>query len=179
MRMPVGRSFTILDAMVLVGATALGFACLHEVNPLEAYGGEKFWTYAPELLPPFLTYWAIALLVLRFRQPRPRRNRLAIEPGASACLAVTVVTALAAVSLGCSTIHQPFTYSPTSFLWTVTYLAKTHAPDAVAAVWIFQIMGRRWRPEPVWIDRMGRSIGFLWLAYELSIWWRTGSGAFQ
>ena len=34
---------------------------------------------------------------------------------------------------------------------------------AVAAAWLTLMIGRRWRPEPSWVDRSGRLIGSFWL----------------
>ncbi len=34
----------------------------------------------------------------------------------------------------------------------------------VVAVWGTMALARRWRPEPGWIDRAGRVIGWLWIA---------------
>ncbi len=34
---------------------------------------------------------------------------------------------------------------------------------AVAASWLVLIVGRRWRPEPSWIDRCGRAVGAYWI----------------
>ena len=42
-------------------------------------------------------------------------------------------------------------------------LTKEHPAPAVAAAWLGLALSRRWRPEPGWIDRVGRLIGVLWL----------------
>jgi hypothetical protein len=35
---------------------------------------------------------------------------------------------------------------------------------AIAAAWVVQWASGRWRPEAYWIDRLGRALGFLWIA---------------
>jgi hypothetical protein len=44
----------------------------------------------------------------------------------------------------------------------VTYSLQRNG-YAVAAAWLTLAIGRRWRPEPTWVDRSGRAIGFFWL----------------
>ena len=46
------------------------------------------------------------------------------------------------------------------------------ASTAVAVAWILLAAGRRWRPEPHWLDRTGRVLGWFWVAMiPLSCWW--------
>jgi hypothetical protein len=43
---------------------------------------------------------------------------------------------------------------------------------AVAGAWLALALGGRWRPEPSWIDRLGRAVGWLWIAALMVNWFR-------
>jgi hypothetical protein len=47
---------------------------------------------------------------------------------------------------------------------------------AVAAAWIVQATGGRWRSEPSWIDRMGRILGIYWIATIPFAWFSVHIG---
>jgi hypothetical protein len=34
---------------------------------------------------------------------------------------------------------------------------------AVLTSWMTLIVGRRWRAEPTWVDRLGRAVGVFWI----------------
>jgi hypothetical protein len=34
---------------------------------------------------------------------------------------------------------------------------------AVLASWMTLVLGRRWRPDPGWVDRLGRAVGVFWV----------------
>jgi hypothetical protein len=117
------RRFTLLDAMVLLAATAVGLTMAVdygetslEENILFRYGtGEDDRPYFPvrpwggwtiakllycspraaQILPPFLVAWSAALLVLRMVRPRPEVRGLFTQPGVTAC-----VVSLAASAIG-------------------------------------------------------------------------------
>jgi hypothetical protein len=40
---------------------------------------------------------------------------------------------------------------------------------AVGAAWVNLAVCGRWRPEPEWIDRLGRIVGACWLAMMLEL----------
>ncbi len=111
------RRFTLLDAMVLLAATAVGLAVVVRDAETDlgdnvlARVGDSIGHYravipvSPEtvgwdaesvaiqiprglmLMPPMLAAWSMGLLGLRFVSPRPRRRRMAVEAGVLACLA--------------------------------------------------------------------------------------------
>ena len=39
---------------------------------------------------------------------------------------------------------------------------------SVAVGWGLLILGRRWRPEPGWIDGFGRALGYGWIGWGLA-----------
>ena len=42
--------------------------------------------------------------------------------------------------------------------------------QAVIAPWLLLWLGGHWKPEPSWIDRLGRVLGWGWLAGVLMNW---------
>lgn len=39
----------------------------------------------------------------------------------------------------------------------------------VAVVWLLLALSGRWRPEKSWIDRLGRLLGVVWIAYTIAV----------
>jgi hypothetical protein len=81
------RRFTVLDAMVLIGATALGLVRASEV-------------------------WPHAWLALRLRQPRPERGALWPQPGWCACISAVAgyiagIAEEAIIEFPCPTVVVP------------------------------------------------------------------------
>ena len=101
---PPPRKFTILDLMLLVAATAIGFAIMRAYS-LEALRNDlapypdlpkvllTAWAYVVATLP-VPAAWSVALLACRLRRPRPRWRRLASRPGFVASGAVGLVIAI-------------------------------------------------------------------------------------
>jgi hypothetical protein len=75
------RRFTLLDAMVLVAATALG------IGGYRFFGPSPRQRDLPVRLAPCLASWTVALLLLHLRTPGWRFRRLARKPGFSGCVA--------------------------------------------------------------------------------------------
>ncbi len=104
MRSPEPRRCTLLDAMALVAATAIGFA-LARTYSLVLVGNEltrfpavprvllTIWAYILATLP-VPAMWSIALFGLSLRRPRPDLRRLVRQPGFVASGAVTLVCAI-------------------------------------------------------------------------------------
>ncbi|MGO9465028.1 MAG: hypothetical protein ACLQIB_12215 [Isosphaeraceae bacterium] len=93
------RKFTLLDAMILVAATAAGLALLRMLLAEGRFSlgaifvgrftsrvlGGIEWAY------PFLMMWTFALVILGLRPPRPPIRRLARQPGMAACSAASLI----------------------------------------------------------------------------------------
>jgi hypothetical protein len=183
------RRFTLADAMILVAAVAAGLAFsrawLRCATERAMYSSAIFprdsWpplaTVSRWLVQewPLVAMMAPALLVLRARRPRPPRRRLFAPPGLVACAAVMIAMALEALA----NIVQVVLYAMSlggskNVLDEVGVLnirqaalgvfSSTTIGIVVAAVWGSMALTGRWRPEPSWIDRAGRVIGWLWIA---------------
>jgi hypothetical protein len=115
------REFTLMDAMTLVAATALGCGLIKSsrmdvpslfapdphyrpfpVGYISGVASTMTWTVVP-----FLASWSLGLLLLRMRRPRPERRRLFRQPGVVAMSAATLAVAAEYHWLvGCS-VHRP------------------------------------------------------------------------
>ena len=184
--MKSSRKFTVLDAMILVAATAAALALMRSQWPTDlgiqdAYTDSTHALRLSNLLMVirrhvyFASYmiamWTLSCLILRLRQPRPALRLLTREPGMVACVAAMIVLAIRVINLGSviSVLAIDGVYSGAGL--TVLDLcpdALISIPSeigcAVTAAWIIQAISGRWRREPNWIDRVGRSMGAFWIA---------------
>jgi hypothetical protein len=192
------RRFTLLDALVLATATAAGLATIwFEVTSLSVYGFDKPRDgWSPRSLAVFggralvssqllLAPWTLALLALHLRRPRPPLRRLALRPGAVACLAAAAGMAFGALQLlgriislraiegrplretGPLAISTPF-----DFLRLLYFFLDSEAiACGILAAWTLLALGRRGRPDRSWLDRSGCALGLLWLAAALGGWY--------
>jgi hypothetical protein len=162
----VDRRFTLLDAMVLVAATALGMAvsrAMHAALPAHFFQRNIIYRVFP-----YLVSTTFGLLALSLRQPRPKLRRLMTRPGAAAC----VTPSLALVATAATTALQyltasGWTWSNPPFLATWASNSREGPPFAVASAWAMLALTSRWRARPSWIDRLGRLLGLGWIAMYL------------
>jgi hypothetical protein len=142
---------------------------------------------------PIVMTWTLAILVLRFRRPLPRSARIVRQPGFVAAL--VALLALVWRSIGFATLYwrvgrdpglgawQPRHFqglgcfvggNPGWMLLDMDHFLNTMAMigAAVAASWLLLFVSGQWRPERSWIDRLGRVIGWYWIAImPLTSWW--------
>jgi len=154
--------------MILVGASAAGSALARTIlNDALVMPRTPMWVARP--ITYFLLAWTLAFIPLRLRRPRPPLRRLMGQPGMAACCAVAIVTAIDATSW---TIYgmQIDPQHAREMLARYWRGASQHPGPAVAVTWLGLALSRRWRPEPGWIDRLGRVVGVLWLLTLLCDW---------
>jgi hypothetical protein len=175
------RRFGLGDGLILLAALALTLAVLRAndwfgrfpgrlanwwrltlellgAKPWSAYGltTAQVWhdlavQVANEILVQFLSSVLLGLTlaqpVLRLRRPRPPLQDVIRQPGLAVCLALILGT-IAAVDLwwmiGTDVIAWIGPVLPLALLWPL--------------LGIFP-----WRPEPSWIDRLGRAVGWGWV----------------
>jgi hypothetical protein len=172
------RRFGLLDAMILVAATAAGLAAaqwldtetegaafrwplleaVHEGDVLQASASLWF------LAEPVVAGWTLALIPIRLLGPRPRWRHLARQPGFQANCA-------AALALGAAGV--PIALVRLAFQWgrargplvtpDLLLLVSVTVGLAILASWMTLLVGRRWRAEPSWVDRLGRALGVVWI----------------
>jgi hypothetical protein len=129
--MTTPRKFLLSDAILLVAATAVGFAVFKPyqatMTPVDwtpvASGGSGFtgwikglWTCLV-LASPFAMVWTLAVLILRLRHPRARWSRLLRQPGLIAGLVAALV--LAYRLLGFATLYVRVHGQPNLSVWNV------------------------------------------------------------
>jgi hypothetical protein len=186
MRMKSSRKLTVLDAMILVGATASALALMRSQWPTDlgiqdAYTDSTHALRLSNLLMIirhhvyFASYmiamWTLSCLILRLRQPRPALRLLTREPGMVACIAAVIVMAIRMINLGSlisvlaiDGVNSVPGLSALDLFPDDFINIPSEIGCAVTAAWIIQAISGRWRCEPNWIDRVGRSIGAFWIA---------------
>ena len=155
--------------MILIASTAIGFALARATIPSIYSDPGSAGIHARLLTGPstcLVSAWAMALVVLRLRRPRPYRRRLVRQPGFVACTASLVGLLLGSV---CGRIYFGITYynlhgynsfrSDDYWSWAIRP-AGLVVLGASAGLWL----AGRSLPERSWIDRMGRAIGVFWIA---------------
>jgi hypothetical protein len=139
------RVVTTLDAMVLLGATAVGFALMREAwhaemsrwfaRPIRGWTVAGIIAHVPFgmlLFFPMLVCWSVAIFVLRFADPRPRLRRILLQPGAAACATatalvlarITEITATIAASTIIGWLEDPGAHVGTLLLEKMTYFEE-------------------------------------------------------
>jgi hypothetical protein len=166
-----GRRFTLLDAMTLISATAVGLAGGRARLSLEKFHG-VWWLYDLHYASVWMAIaWSLALLFLRLRRPRPRWRRLGVQPGwvAEAAVAGAILFVLAEIVENNLYVVLWLKRGSHLGLTDLFKFAGRHAgigvPYAVAGAWSALAFGGRWRPERSWLDRLGRLVGLYWLLY--------------
>jgi len=174
------RPFTLMDAMILIAATAASGPGLRRIGELFEPGmavpdlilgllgagrfRESGFVLAVLSLPVAVA-WTVAVIPLRLKRPRPSWRRLAREPGWLA--ACSAVPGMALLGLGVGVCF--FGWGRSIFYVddievSLFTLAPSLAGATVLGSWMTLILGRRWRAEPSWLDRLGRALGVYWLA---------------
>ncbi len=175
--MPRGRTldrrFSLADLMVLVAATGAGLAILRPYR--EAMAGPNWQNASPHLRTIETLYgawscvaacWMLALLALRLRRPRPGLGRLLVRPGHVACCVAAAALALGGLHELVRIASRDPNRMPDSYqqLWITV---SSGVGPTVAGAWLLLALGGRWRPDPGWIDRLGRLLGCCWIGWIL------------
>ncbi len=178
-REAVRRRFTLLDAMVLVAATAVGIAAAQgSAEPIRrSLLGLTTFSQPLRFLvvaSPLLTPWSVALLGLALRPPRPPLRRLLGRPGIAALMASPVLAPLVAIRVAIILRSVPIN-ARGEYGIRLFWLNLIPAVDsAVAVAWLSIWLGGRWRRSADWIDAAGRALGLAWFATDLALqlrWW--------
>jgi hypothetical protein len=181
---PTTKRLNLIDAMVLVAATATGFA-LGRMVVSEAYGGRVHFIndlVAVYAISVALT-WSLAILALNLTRYLATRRELACRPGFSAVVAIVIERASETIYYA---IVEGIGPSGNLSMWllerfwhllslnVMNVVRSGSSAGVVTAVWLVTATANCWRPEKSWIDRTGRVLGVFWLlaafAYWLSLW---------
>ena len=187
------RRFTLLDGMILVAATAVGYAGVHafasqimeeDLSSIlrETVSKGRFRDLAAILLLcalPVLAAWTLALIPLRLLKPRPSFRRLGRQPGLMAGLSFAITTGFLAIlapifiviasgKVISNGIVAGLIDTMNEFLGDFLLIPPAVLGAAVLVSWTTLIVSRRWRAEPSWIDRLGRVFGVFWVVFALA-----------
>jgi hypothetical protein len=178
------RRFTILDAMALIVATALGLMGYKfegiDIFPVVKNNHGSWFAFLASLTIsslPLLSVWSLTLLLLRFRPPRPSLRALMRQPGIVACFMILtgvvfgllMVSVIFAMTAAINTANGESVWSffvDFQFNKLLAFLSS-HTGCAIVASWVSLRLGRRWRPSPDWIDLTARFLGAIWIALSL------------
>jgi hypothetical protein len=184
------RPFSLLDAMVLVAATAVGLGAargMHDIlrdatdmdTPRLADPVGRSLLEAARwsaLGYPLIVAWTLALVLLLFlsRRFRPSFKSLLERPGPTACAAAAMALAIQTINvitLAVVLMANNGTVFPSAVTARFLVLAVTPYLGvnlgmprlAVTVAWTGLALSGRWQPEPNWLDRAGRLIGLAWV----------------
>lgn len=172
------------DARIVIATTIAGLALIQATPPqypdelIRLFQNQTTATIPGYLLwivgsLPCVVMWMLALLALRSRRPWPNLRRVAMEPGVAACgMAALGMTVAGFLTFLVLTIPGNWHGAPMLLLRLIPMTSYMSAVP-VAATWGFLAATGRWRPQPTWIDKLGRSLGF-WL---ISVVLLTSGGA--
>ena len=181
----------IADLLFLVAASALGLALTRfvilsldedstasEASRIMLTGTRYLFAVLPTAL-----MWTIALLILRFRSPRPSLRRLIRQPGMIACVAVAVSIVLRSTGLLILGLRTSFDHSnleiPVNWdEWLGTYFFVSLASEVgvvVLCAWVVLILSGDWRLGRGWIERASVFLGIFWIGilpfYNWNVYW--------
>ncbi len=177
------RRFSLSDAMVMIAATAIGFAgsiYLWNIGyPTTEFGYPVtmfFRTWAihdwheeiPKIvfgciylsLPGQFTC-NLALSLLALKRPHYSIRWLTRQPGVVGCWAASIAILWR--------LSRELVSARTTGNW---YLLPDHMTGftldnptgpAILSVWLISLLNDRWRPEPTWLDRSGRIMSVIWI----------------
>jgi hypothetical protein len=164
------RKLTLLDALILVVATAVGLAAIRGAIPgvlhvLPTSPRVRFLVPRPALdvlliilaAWPLPAMWTLALLVMRLRSPRPAWRALARQPGVTSCCGVAMASLFNALRIGVLSLKV-------GFIGDLLPITAPLVGLTVIVSWATLQLGGRWRPEPCLFDRSGRVFGTYWIA---------------
>ena len=155
---PRCRPFLMSDAMIVIAATAVGFAEARSVLPEMARA--SFWVVTIVLMISLLPAWSIALAAIRLREPTSSWEPLSREPGWIACMVGGIPSAILQLVCVVLTLAGLPGSSPMYALGMGTLLGSF----SVSAVWTTMRIDHGWKPAPGWVDRWGIALGFLWVS---------------
>jgi hypothetical protein len=181
------RRFRLIDAMILVAATALASGLMLGMEQISR--GQISWRDLPGLFDfhprifgsgkhdptidvfvsaaflvtllalPFAAMWTLALIPIRLTGPRPRFRRLARQPGIVAAFSAALALAIVGIQVGIVLWKD----SESPFAMLALAAVPAYPGLAVLIAWMTLLVGRRWRAEPSWVDRLGRALGAFWI----------------
>jgi hypothetical protein len=185
---PPRRAFNLMDAVLLIVATALGFALWRIHGPFASacytsasrpregavWNAETWFLFASELynlyasvvrtLQPFCLTLTLTTLALRLRQPRPELQYVSGEAGTAACLSMAVAAAVTAIPAFCVVHASGKTYeSAWSDFYSTLLVISPFCGSSIIGAWTVIPLKSGWRKKRDWIELSGRVLGVYWI----------------
>jgi hypothetical protein len=166
------RRFAIADAVILAVATLIGLAAGREQWSFLAHFRARSWAdglfqgtlgFLSAVLP-LLATWTIALLAIWLRRPGRRLRRAIRAPGAAAIAASSFSIAVSLALHALWTAGGNSTWSVDKFFESML-LSWQRSACYVIGAWAVLAFCGRWKPEPCWLDRLGRVLGVSWIGF--------------
>ncbi len=175
------RRFTIAEMLLLVVVTAIGLAGarfgaalldLEEVISGDAPGRayfEQLYVFGA----PLIVAWSLAVLILSLRKPRPALRHIAGRPGFVACAAILLAFVERSIYFAVLVVHDNSRAAVAVWYPNTVITLSGHAGLMIIGAWLALRLGRRWRPGPTWVDRLGCVLGLCWVLMFVSfeIYW--------
>jgi hypothetical protein len=131
------------------------------------------------LIMPMVAMVALALIPIRLVSPRPRFRHLARQPGLIASCASGLAIALLGLQVVIMVLVACAVEGDAAVTWqeitawllgeeTVTLVTRSGGL-AVLVSWMTLLLGRQWRAEPKWTDRLGRALGVCWILAAFAV----------
>jgi hypothetical protein len=168
------RKFTIVDAMILVAASAVAFVIVRPVITSGLQRAPRWAIYLAAAMAWLIT-WTPTVLLLRLRRPRPPLRRLGRQPGFAAAVAASSILTLTAFAIALLAlvrlarrgallgVGRPVP-KPTPGWWMSVVLEMGVAVGpAVLGAWLLLALSGRRRPARGWLDALGRVLGAAWI----------------
>lgn len=157
------RRLNLLDLIVLIVGCAGGLSIGRYCIGIGAHRAGYIW--GPERLAVVLAWGysqglalTVTLLVLRIRRPRPSWRDLMKQPGLVACLVVTMARLLSLQQL------MIYYFQGQRLIAIALMLDGVGFGYTVLVAWVTLRLSGGWTPEAGAIDRLGRLVGWGWIA---------------
>lgn len=171
------RRLYLSDTISLVIAAAIGFAWAQAQTPLSLelrllFSRPIDYSHLIGTLlvifHPIFSMLTIILFMLWLRRPCPKLLHLARQPGFLACAVATLGVAIGLLLTCIIHIMTGLDISDIEIIEIWRYITFGIG-WAVLGAWVGLIVGSRWRPEPSWLDRLGRTLGIIWIVFPIAI----------
>jgi hypothetical protein len=114
----------------------------------------------------------LAFTAFVLRRPRAGLRVVLRRPGPAACVAACAAMIVMATRISVKS-YAMFAIGGLDGSFEARYVYASLVGDyvrigfAVLGAWLALLMARGWRPEPSWLDRAGRVLGWAWLSMAL------------
>jgi hypothetical protein len=163
------RRFHVSDVIILVAAIAVGlalarvaFSGCYPRRPIPAGFHRSYAIQCGHAAAfPCVASLTMAFLLLRLRQPRLPLARVMRQPGIVACctsIIQLVGGGVAASSAGGTSLSN------------FTFVLSPVIGMSVAGAWTVLWLNGWWKPEPGWLDAMGRALRACWITMPLVLY---------